>query len=243
MNRSKPWRGLLRAGSMGGIKTPCKRRMEQDNRNCALEQFRPTRRTTLGDSLRHMTGNPDLTDLHRPSQHRTNEHRLQLVTPCCTPKHRTVSLDARHVDMHCPLHNTHTHTHTNENATCKITPTRPTAENVHVFRRRRRPSWTCACGTCASTRASSRCAWPNAWPSSCRPSSRPPSCARNVSSAPWFKRHGTTGATQLLRTRPRGGAVENKRCSTMHGRKCNKTRHNRKRTHQNTQTHQNHKRP
>ena len=51
----------------------------------------------------------------------------------------------------------------------------------------RRPSWTCACGSCASTSASSRCAWPTAWrTSSCRPSWRTPSCARHVSSAPWL---------------------------------------------------------
>ena len=84
---------------------------------------------------------------------------------------------------------------------------RPTQNTYHRLRRHRHPSWTCACANCAWTRASSRCAWPTAWPSSCRPSWRRPSCARNVSSAPWFKRLGTTGATQLLRTRERGGAV------------------------------------
>ena len=69
-----------------------------------------------------------------------------------------------------------------------------------LLRRRRRPSWSCACANGAWPNASSRCAWPSAWPSSCCPSSRRPSCARNVSSAPWFKRLGTTGATQLLPT-------------------------------------------
>ena len=102
----------------------------------------------------------------------------------------------------------HTHTHTTCPDFGHITTTK--GKLYENLRHRRRPSWTCACANCASTRASSRCAWPNAWPSSCRPSSRTPSCARNVSSAPWFKRLGTAGATQLLRTTTRGGAIATK---------------------------------
>ena len=70
---------------------------------------------------------------------------------------------------------------------------------------RRHPSWTCACGSGASTRASSRCAWPNASPSSCRPSSRTPFCARNVSSAPWFQRLARLMGAGQLRLRSTTG--------------------------------------
>ena len=103
-------------------------------------------------------------------------------------------------------HISHTHTHT----TCPDFGHITTAKGklYESLRHRRRPSWTCACANCASTRASSRCAWPNAWPSSCRPSSRRPSCARHVSWAPWFGRLGTTGAGQLLQT-TRGEAQRN----------------------------------
>ena len=106
---------------------------------------------------------------------------------------------------------THTHTHTHTTNTTRpdfghITTTK--GKPYESLRHRRRPSWTCACANCASTRASSRCAWPTAWPSSCRPSSRRPSCARHVSSAPWFGRLGTTGAGQLLQT-TRGEAQRN----------------------------------
>ena len=75
----------------------------------------------------------------------------------------------------------------------------------------RRPSWTCACGNCASYLPSSHYAWPNGGtPSSCRPSWRTPCGARNVSWAPWFKRLGTTGSKQLLRTRHSGEATHKK---------------------------------
>ena len=70
-------------------------------------------------------------------------------------------------------------------------------------RRRRHPSSTCACGNCGAwTRPSWNGAWPNACAtSSCRPSWPLPSCARHVSSAPWFdQQHGTTNAYQLLRS-------------------------------------------
>ena len=101
---------------------------------------------------------------------------------------------------------THTHTHTTCPDFGHITTTK--GKLYESLRHRRRPSWTCACANCASTRASSRCAWPTAWPSPCRPSSRRPSCARHVSSAPWFGRLGTTGAGQLLQT-TRGEAQGN----------------------------------
>ena len=60
-----------------------------------------------------------------------------------------------------------------------------------------RPSWTCACGNGASCHPSSHCAWPNGGlPSSYHPSWQRPSCARNVSWAPWFHRLKTTGSRQ-----------------------------------------------
>jgi hypothetical protein len=83
------------------------------------------------------------------------------------------------------------------------TSTNHNRRRLYHFSRRhhRRPSWTCACGNCASCRPSSRCAWPTAWPtSSCHPSWRRPSCAKNVSWAPWFRRLETTNARQFLRT-------------------------------------------
>ena len=71
---------------------------------------------------------------------------------------------------------------------------RPTQNTYHRLRRHRHPSWTCACGNGASCcRPSWHCAWPNAGPtSSCRPSWRRPSCATNVSWAPWCNRLETT---------------------------------------------------
>lgn len=86
----------------------------------------------------------------------------------------------------------------------------PTQSPYQRLRRRHRPSWTCACGNGASCRPSSRCAWPSAGPpSSCRPSWRTPSCATNVSWAPWCNRLETTNERQLLRARQSGDVNRN----------------------------------
>ena len=76
--------------------------------------------------------------------------------------------------------------------------------------RRHRPSWTCACGNGAWNRPSWRCAWPTDGTSSCRPSWPTPSCATNVSWAPWCDRQIQRGCVQQLRTTQGGTTTKDR---------------------------------